>query len=92
MPLLYDDFEEVDLGHGSTFLTQEVDQFPEPDSSVKALQQKEAAFQACRALIEAYKLGEDRGYFAWGDVAQASQFAWKALPHRVKEERVPFGS
>lgn len=89
VPLLYDEYEEVDLGHVLTFGAQEVDKFPEPDASVRALQEQEAAFQACQALINAYRLGEDRSYFAWGDVDQAYQFALKAMPHQATGRDAP---
>lgn len=50
MPLLFDDFEEV-LNETLRFSVEEVSCFPEPDSSVVEIKQREAAFHACRMLL-----------------------------------------
>ena len=43
MPLLFDDFEEVE-GETLVYSAEQVSEFPEPDASVKAIKQKEFAF------------------------------------------------
>jgi len=73
MPLLLDDYEEVD-GETLCFSSEEVPEFPEPDSSVKDLKQKEFAYYACQALLA-------------GEVDTARDFASKALPHIVDSHR-----
>ena len=50
MPLLFDDFEEVD-GETLCFSAEEVLEFPEPDASVNAIKEKEFAFCACRLCL-----------------------------------------
>ena len=67
MPLLFDDFEEVE-GETLVYSAEQVSEFPEPDASVKAIRQKEFAFQACQALLA-------------GQIAQARDFAMKAMPN-----------
>jgi hypothetical protein len=74
MPLLFDDYEEVN-GETLLFSAEEISEFPEPDSSVKAIKQKEFAFYACQALLA-------------GCCDSAHDFARKALPH-VAAEPVP---
>jgi hypothetical protein len=70
MPLLFDDYEEKE-GESLCFFSEEVSEFPEPDSSVKELQKREFAFYACQALLA-------------GEVSAARDFARKALPHVVE--------
>lgn len=70
MPLLFDDYEEDD-GETLCFSSEEVPEFPEPDSSVKDLKQKKFAYYACQALLA-------------GEVDTARDFARKALPHVVE--------
>ena len=67
MPLLFDDFEEVE-GETLVYSAQEVSWFPEPDASVVAIKQKEFTFMACQALLA-------------GQVDTARDFAMKAMPH-----------
>lgn len=50
MPLLYDDFDEKERG-GLIFTVQEVRDFAERDESVKEIQRRQFAFNACRALL-----------------------------------------
>lgn len=66
MPLLFDDYEELG-GETLLFSTEEVSEFPKPDSSVIAIKQKESAFHACRMLLD-------------GETNSARNFAKKALP------------
>lgn len=65
MPLLFDDFEEVN-GETLRFSAEEVSAFPEPDASVKAIKRKEFAFYACQALLA-------------GEIDSARDFAKQAL-------------
>lgn len=67
MPLLFDDFEEVD-GETLRFSAEGVSVFPEPDSSVKAIKQKEFAFKACQSLLAS-------------EIETARDFAMKAMPN-----------
>lgn len=67
MPLLFDDFEEVE-GETLVYSAEQVSEFPEPDASVKAIRQKEFAFKACQALLA-------------GQIDEARDFAMKAMPH-----------
>jgi hypothetical protein len=91
MPLLYDDFEEVDLGHVLSFEAQEVEEFPEPAACVREIIQRDKAFAACKALIAAYQRGEESESIDWEDVDQAYQLALKAMPHLVREQDVLSG-
>jgi hypothetical protein len=91
MPLLYDDFEEVDLGHVLAFEAQEVEDFPEPAACVREIIQRDKAFAACKALIAAYQRGEESESIDWEDVDQAYQLALKAMPHLAREQDVLSG-
>jgi hypothetical protein len=71
MPLLFDDYEEVN-DETLLFSAEEISEFPEPDSSVKAIKQKEFAFYVCQALLA-------------GCCNSARDFARKALPHVAAE-------
>jgi hypothetical protein len=66
MPLLFDDFEEVE-GDTLTFMAEAISMFPEPDASVIALKQKELAFYACQSLL-------------MGETETALNFAKQAVP------------
>lgn len=71
MPLLFDDFEEVD-GETLEFSAEEIQgRFPEPDSSVKDMNEKAFAFYCAQALLA-------------GEITSAIQFAKKALPKFVE--------
>jgi len=67
MLLLFDDYEEVD-DETLLFSAEEVSEFPEPDSSVKAIKQKEFAFYACQSMLA-------------GQLDSARDFAMKAMPN-----------
>lgn len=71
MPLLFDDYEEVE-GETLEFSAKKVSEFPEPDSSVIKLKQDQFAYQACRSLLE-------------GDFDAARDFAQKACPTAIEK-------
>jgi len=67
MPLLFDDYEEVE-SETLQFSSEEIQAFPEPDSSVKQLKANQFAFYCAQALLA-------------GETSIAIEFAQKALPH-----------
>ena len=79
MPLLSDDyFESGD--ESMVWECEPVEQFPEPDHSVKQLKQEHAAFRVCRGLIEAYQQGETSGgSIDWEDLEPLLPLALEAL-------------
>jgi len=72
MPLLFDDYEEVE-GETLQYSAEEVKDFPEPDSSVKQLKANQFAFYCAQALLS-------------GETASALEFAQKALPKFVASQ------
>lgn len=82
VPLLFDDFEEsADAGVPLAFTVEaEVSgDWPEPDASVKEVRRRNAAMQAVRLLMEAYRRGEERdGSIDWNDLDQAYKAALDA--------------
>ena len=79
MPLLSDDYLESG-DEGLVWECEQVDQFPEPDHSVRQLNSEQAAFRVCRGLVEAYQRGEaSGGSVDWGDLDQLMPVALAAL-------------
>jgi hypothetical protein len=79
LPLLSDDYHESG-DESMIWECERVEQFPEPDHSVKQLKQEQAAFQVCRGLIEAYQQGETSGgSIDWEDLEPLLPLALEAL-------------
>ena len=83
IPLLSDDY----LESGDELMVWEcelVEQFPEPDHSVRRLKQEQAAFRVCRGLIEAYQRGEaSGGSIDWEDLELLLPLALEAVAKKA---------
>jgi hypothetical protein len=79
MPLLSDDYLESG-DEGMVWECEQVDQFPEPDHSVRTLNREQAAFRVCRGLVEAYQRGEaSAGSIDWEELDLLVPVALMAL-------------
>ncbi|HEU0197056.1 MAG TPA: hypothetical protein VFQ88_07610 [Nevskiaceae bacterium] len=79
MPLLYDDYDEMD-SNCLEFVAQPVAAFPPRDCSVDDLQGRSRAVVAARALVEAYERGKaNGGSVEWEDLDAAYLLALEAL-------------
>ena len=83
MPVLYDDYEEVD-GSALEFRATECEggQYPEPDVTVKILQRRNWANRAAELLIEAYRRAEEGHSIDWSDLDEAYRAALLSTGHR----------
>lgn len=79
MPLLYDDYEEID-GSPLTFRATECadGQYPEPAVCVKVLQRRNLANRAAELLIEAYRRAEGGHSVDWSDLDEAYRTALRS--------------
>ncbi len=85
MPLLHDDFEEVDDGNVFALKAEGIDGDFDRDSSVIHLRQQRKAIEACKALIVAYANGATAGgSIDWADVDAAHALALEAVPSTVQ--------
>jgi len=86
LPLLFDDYEEVD-GQPLIFeVVAEVETWPEPESSVLHQRRATAAERTCRLLVEAYQRGEESGgSIAWEDLDEAHAAALEALDGGIRQ-------
>ena len=79
MPLLYDDYEEVD-GAALVFDAVSAQGSFQRDASVAFLQRRERAIKACKALVAAYAEGmASGGSVPWEGVDEAYRIALTAL-------------
>lgn len=79
LPLLSDDY----LESGDEVMVwecEQVEQFPDPDHSVRQLNSEQAAFRVCRGLLEAYQCKESSsGSIDWGELDHLIPLALEAL-------------
>ncbi len=95
VPLLLDDFDETGDSPLHFTVEQELandESWPEPDASVVTLRCRDAAFQASRLLLEAYRRGEAQGgSIDWDDLDLAYQAALQASGNDVEHNRTRSG-
>ena len=79
MPLLSDDYHESG-DESMAWECELVEDFPEPDHSVRQLKREQAAMQICRGLVEASQRGGKSGRsLDWEELEQLIPLALKAL-------------
>ncbi|QPK61689.1 hypothetical protein IVG45_12440 [Methylomonas sp. LL1] len=87
MPLLSDEYHELE-GESLVWECVAVEEWPEPDHSVRQLKKDQAAMQVCRGLVEAYQQGEAKGgSIDWDDLDQLIPLALQALGKPALEIR-----
>lgn len=89
MPLLYDDYEEVE-GCALEFRATECEggRYPEADASVKTLQRRNLASRAAELLIEAYRRAEEGHCVDWSDLDEAYRTALLSTGHAAGNEGI----
>ena len=79
MPLLSDDYLESG-DEAMVWACDQVEQFPEPDHSVRQLISEQAALRVCRGLLEAYQCKESSsGSIDWGELDHLIPMTLEAL-------------
>ena len=82
MPVLYDDYEEVD-GCALEFRATECadGRYPDPDISAQLLRRRTWASRAAELLIEAYRRAEEGHSIDWSDLDEAYRAALLSTGH-----------
>ena len=89
MPVLYDDYEEVDGGALEFRATKcEGGRYPEPHVSAKILQRRTLASRAAELLIEAYRRAEETHCLDWSDLDEAYRTALLSTGHAADTEGI----
>ena len=79
IPLLSDEYLESG-DESMVWQCEQVEHFPDPDHSVRALSREKAAFRVCRGLVEACQRGETSGGSVdWEDLELLIPVALEAL-------------
>lgn len=96
VPLLYDDFEETaNVGDSLVFTVEsEVSgDWPEPAACVMEIRRRDAAFEVCHMLVDAYRRGEEHGgSIDWDDLDLVYQMALSAIGSSTTSARTALGN